>query len=617
MLDQGSTHLAALGVVAEQVGAVLSSSTIAQLSALQEQLDLSHAKMDAMTLAAKTALLPTIINLTNALADNVAMKPLLNDFYTGVAFIMKTAASAIATVVVGFEQTSEVIATLATVTYYGMTGQFKMAADSAQAGYDNLKKQGQGYAQFMSTLWSNTTPSPVHGVAPTQQINFAKGDNSPKPYQESRGDSLLDQARQAQASLQASLDGQEKLTGWTAKEVELRSEIDGFAGKTLTKAQQSILANKQALLDQYSLNASLEQQLDLRTRTDKLNTEARETNIKIMNQNDAIAQQHQIELTTLGLGTKERQRQVDLLKIETDRQKDLADWTKKAATLNLLGTDQDTDERAAINQRYDARRTEQTNFNAAQDIASGDWMSGAKTGIQDIIDKTNDLASAANGAATDAISNLGDTIANFVTTGKLSFSDFARSVIASFVKMEAEAFIAKSVLGAFNFFGGSSGASAASTSTPADLIAGYTGKATGGLISGPGSGTSDSIPIRVSNGEGIVTAEGMKRLGEPALNAINSGASVHGMARFATGGVVGSAGSPGIGSGGGDVTLNLYGAPEGTKVQKSRTANGGLQIDAWLQQIDNHIASGIASGRGATARTLQKTYGVNRMAGQT
>lgn len=65
------------------------------------------------------------------------------------------------------------------------------------------------------------------------------------------------------------------------------------------------------------------------------------------------------------------------------------------------------------------------------------------------------------------------------------------------------------------------------------------GHATGGYISGPGSGTSDSIVARVSNGEFIVNAAATaQNIG--LLNAINAGQ----MPRFETGGMVGQATSP-------------------------------------------------------------------------
>ncbi len=60
--------------------------------------------------------------------------------------------------------------------------------------------------------------------------------------------------------------------------------------------------------------------------------------------------------------------------------------------------------------------------------------------------------------------------------------------------------------------------------------------ASGGMISGPGTGTSDSIPAMLSNGEYVINAEAVRRIGVPRLNALNSGMLPH----FAGGGYVGS-----------------------------------------------------------------------------
>jgi hypothetical protein len=61
------------------------------------------------------------------------------------------------------------------------------------------------------------------------------------------------------------------------------------------------------------------------------------------------------------------------------------------------------------------------------------------------------------------------------------------------------------------------------------------GHATGGVISGPGSSTSDSIPVRLSNGEFVVNAAATSKH-RAMLEAINNGAQ-----GFAHGGAVGSA----------------------------------------------------------------------------
>jgi hypothetical protein len=59
--------------------------------------------------------------------------------------------------------------------------------------------------------------------------------------------------------------------------------------------------------------------------------------------------------------------------------------------------------------------------------------------------------------------------------------------------------------------------------------------ATGGLVIGPGTGTSDSIPAYLSNGESVINARSTS-LFKPILSAINT---IGGGKRFASGGVVG------------------------------------------------------------------------------
>ena len=58
--------------------------------------------------------------------------------------------------------------------------------------------------------------------------------------------------------------------------------------------------------------------------------------------------------------------------------------------------------------------------------------------------------------------------------------------------------------------------------------------ATGGYVAGPGTGTSDSIPAMLSNGEYVIRASAVRNIGVPTLNALNRGAY-----HFADGGYVG------------------------------------------------------------------------------
>lgn len=73
--------------------------------------------------------------------------------------------------------------------------------------------------------------------------------------------------------------------------------------------------------------------------------------------------------------------------------------------------------------------------------------------------------------------------------------------------------------------------------------------ASGGYVSGAGTGKSDSIPAMLSNGEYVINADAVRRVGVSALNRINQGIS----AGFADGGSVGTPGTTA-----GTVPLNIH-----------------------------------------------------------
>lgn len=75
----------------------------------------------------------------------------------------------------------------------------------------------------------------------------------------------------------------------------------------------------------------------------------------------------------------------------------------------------------------------------------------------------------------------------------------------------------------------------------ASSLAQPTGHATGGYISGRGTGTSDSIPAMLSNGEFVIKASSVKKYGTNFLNAVNSGSFSRipvRVPKFAGGGIV-------------------------------------------------------------------------------
>lgn len=145
--------------------------------------------------------------------------------------------------------------------------------------------------------------------------------------------------------------------------------------------------------------------------------------------------------------------------------------------------------------------------------------------------------------------SMGSAMADFIMgakTAKEALGDFVRGIIQNAVSILTEWLAVFAIYSAFPMW--------ASGMTPADAanktVFGVSKKkATGGLITGPGTGTSDSIPAMLSNGEYVINAAAVQRLGTGYLDTLNS-------PHYAEGGQVGTP-AMGVAGSGGSVTLNV------------------------------------------------------------
>lgn len=158
--------------------------------------------------------------------------------------------------------------------------------------------------------------------------------------------------------------------------------------------------------------------------------------------------------------------------------------------------------------------------------------------ISKIQQTSNQLAKDFSGAITDWI------------TGAQSFGDAMKNILQQLIAQLIQAAIYATIVAACT---GGGGGFAARWSKAFGK-----GLATGGSVDGPGTGTSDSIPAMLSNGEYVLNAQAVDRLGVPFLNGLNTGR----LRGFASGGLVGSGGVAGYkaerGSNGGQVqSVNL------------------------------------------------------------
>ena len=128
----------------------------------------------------------------------------------------------------------------------------------------------------------------------------------------------------------------------------------------------------------------------------------------------------------------------------------------------------------------------------------------------------NDVATRINGDVENAFTTMFEQIGSGAKSASDAFGDFARSVLSAINRIAAQK-IAEGLFGSMTK-GGSGGLGG--------LISGLfqsAGFASGGYVTGPGTGTSDSIPARLSAGEYVLRADAVRRVGIEFLHALNGG----------------------------------------------------------------------------------------------
>lgn len=188
-----------------------------------------------------------------------------------------------------------------------------------------------------------------------------------------------------------------------------------------------------------------------------------------------------------GLGLGDRQRGLQ------DQQNGIADRInqQKLDLANQYGDgsrgmslDEYNQKLAALDKtQRDLQETAIANYNDMT-TAQGSWSAGASSAFQNYLESARDVAGQTKSLFTNAFSSMEDSVANFAISGKFSFADFTKSILADMARIATRqaasgllSSIAGSALGAW-FSGGSAPTSAGSTQ------AGYSPEIMDNFVSG-------------------------------------------------------------------------------------------------------------------------------------
>jgi len=281
---------------------------------------------------------------------------------------------------------------------------------------------------------------------------------------------------------------------------------------------------------------------------------------------------------------------------------------------------------------------------AQMDQAMLNPINGWTAAVQNFGNQARDIAGQTQSIFSSAFNTISTDITDAIMSGQLSFStlgdiasNVVREIITGFVRMgvqmalnaalnatlgtaaasqsmilagtTATAWAPAAAMASLATLGANSVPAAAaltSTTALATSLAVIPGFATGGYVSGAGTGTSDSIMARLSDGEFVVNAAATKR-NRALLEAINSNERVS--VAGGGGSVVstqssGSTQAPVVTQP--NVTVNLIEDRSRAGTVDQRTGDDGqLQIDAFVADI---------WGGGERAQAIEAAYGLSRNA---
>ena len=285
------------------------------------------------------------------------------------------------------------------------------------------------------------------------------------------------------------ISGQRKSLWSIEKQIEVLQEA--ASKRQLTAGEQKLLAEQKSVLEMARQKAELGDQIALQERSNKLYQNSLNF---IRDTQAAIAL---VNMQQEGMTQKQIQREQELQRIRD--QHIAAGGAEEDATL--------TDKLAKQKELY-----------AQQDSLQQNWLAGAKAAWNEYGEDAMDVYGNVQEIASQALNGLTQQMADFLTTGKANFKDFASSIIKMIVQM-----ITKMVI--FNSLSGMMGGE---TWTMGSLLKGFSG----GGYTGDG-GKYDPAGV-VHKGEFVFTKEATQRIGARNLYRLMRG--------YANGGSVGGSG---------------------------------------------------------------------------
>lgn len=390
------------------------------------------------------------------------------------------------------------------------------------------------------------------------------------------------------------------------------------AARALTKEQQQLdLAFKKGKISQEEYGKALAQastNYAAAIKGDQGLTQAEQYRAQMERQLATQRMEYAAQADAVGMGQKDATRMQERLRIEQDTNNRILQLQTELANAQGEKQRQDLQAQIDLEREYLGKRIAAQREGWAQlDQAQSSWSAGARGAFQDYLDSARDVAGQSRSFFTNAFSSMEDAVANFAISGKLSFSDFTKSILADMARIATRqaatgifASIAGSAIGSW-FGGGANGLASGSAGEVSSRLgasaAGYSPKfgfATGGYTGDGGKFEPKGV---VHGGEFVVRKEVVSQPGmRDHLDRLNKKG-------YASGGYVSDASSSSTGSSGAPVVVNISISQDGGASVESKAPmmdQFGKEIGAFVEAKYRKLLSMDLRPDGAIGRTMQR-----------
>ncbi|ECW0821139.1 phage tail tape measure protein [Salmonella enterica subsp. enterica] len=233
----------------------------------------------------------------------------------------------------------------------------------------------------------------------------------------------------------------------------LQQRISDLSGKKLTADEKSVLAHKTELVQALTLLDLKQQELQRQSALNDLKKKAVQLESQLKLEEQSQRQRHDLDLATAGMGDVQKQRYQEQLTLRQKFAQQQEQLERDSRQKGTYGSAEYSEAEQKLRDSLNVQLNENRRYWQQLSVEQGNWKNGATRAFQNYTADAGNAAGVAEQLFSSAFSSMGNGLATFVTTGKLSFKSFTASLLSDLAKIMAQMAMMQAVKGVGNALG--------------------------------------------------------------------------------------------------------------------------------------------------------------------